>query len=166
MSLKFVTKGPINNIPALVLIMALRWPGDKPLYKQMMVNWLIHRYFTGPQWVNWQKREKGPSMDKWLHPLWSVGWNYLSIPKLQWCNQDKMADISQTTFSNAFYGMKICEFRLIFHSSLQGQINNSQALVQIMASDLPGDKSLSEPMMINSLMHICIAWHQWVKRIR
>ena len=29
-SLKFVTKGPIKNIPALVQIMALRLPGDKP----------------------------------------------------------------------------------------------------------------------------------------
>ena len=30
-SLKFVLKGPINNIPALVQIMAWRRPGDKPL---------------------------------------------------------------------------------------------------------------------------------------
>ena len=29
-SLKFVPKGPINNIPALVHIMAWRRPGDKP----------------------------------------------------------------------------------------------------------------------------------------
>ena len=26
------------------------------------------------------------SIDKWLHPLYSVGWNYLSIPKLQRLN--------------------------------------------------------------------------------
>ena len=30
-SLKFVPKGPINNIPSLVQIMAWRRPGDKPL---------------------------------------------------------------------------------------------------------------------------------------
>ena len=30
-SLKFVPKSPINNIPALVQIMAWRRPGDKPL---------------------------------------------------------------------------------------------------------------------------------------
>ena len=29
-SLKFVPKGRIYNIPALVQLMALRWPGDKP----------------------------------------------------------------------------------------------------------------------------------------
>ena len=36
-SLKFVLKGSINNIPALVQIMAWRWPGDKPLFEPMMV---------------------------------------------------------------------------------------------------------------------------------
>ena len=25
------------------------------------------------------------SMDEWLYPLWSVAWNYSSIPKLEWC---------------------------------------------------------------------------------
>ena len=35
-SLKFVPKGPINNIPALVQIMAWRQPGDKPLSELMM----------------------------------------------------------------------------------------------------------------------------------
>ena len=31
-SLKFVTEGPVNNIPALVEIMACRRPGDQELY--------------------------------------------------------------------------------------------------------------------------------------
>ena len=35
-SLKFVSKGPINNIPALVQIMAWRRPGDKRLSEPMM----------------------------------------------------------------------------------------------------------------------------------
>ena len=35
-SLKFVPTGPINNIPALVQIMAWRRPGDKPLSEPMM----------------------------------------------------------------------------------------------------------------------------------
>ena len=35
-SLKFVPKGPINNIPTLVQIMAWRWTGDKPLTEPMM----------------------------------------------------------------------------------------------------------------------------------
>ena len=41
-SLKFVPKGPINNIPALVQIMAWRRPGDKPLSEPMIVSLLTH----------------------------------------------------------------------------------------------------------------------------
>ena len=52
-SLKFVPKGLINNIPELVQIMAWRRPGDKPLSEPMMVNLLAHLCVTRPQWVNW-----------------------------------------------------------------------------------------------------------------
>ena len=36
-SLKFVPRGPINNIPTLVNVMARRRPGDKPLSEPIMV---------------------------------------------------------------------------------------------------------------------------------
>ena len=49
--LKFVPKGPINNIPALVQIMAWRRPGDKPLSEPMMVSLPTHICVTRPQWV-------------------------------------------------------------------------------------------------------------------
>ena len=49
--LKFVPKGPINNIPALVQIMAWRRPGAKPLSEPMMVRLLTHIWVTRPQWV-------------------------------------------------------------------------------------------------------------------
>ena len=51
-SLKFVPKGPINNIPTLVQIMAWRRPGDKPLSEPVIVSLLTHIFFTRPQWVN------------------------------------------------------------------------------------------------------------------
>ena len=51
-SLKFVPKVPINNIPALVLIMAWRRLGDKPLSEPMMVSLPTHICVTRPQWVN------------------------------------------------------------------------------------------------------------------
>ena len=51
-SLKFVHKGLINNIPALVLIMAWCRPGDKPLSEPMLVTSLTHICVTRPQWVN------------------------------------------------------------------------------------------------------------------
>ena len=51
-SLKFVLRCPINNIPALVQIMAWRRPGDKPLSEPMMVSLPTHICVTRPQWVN------------------------------------------------------------------------------------------------------------------
>ena len=51
-SLKFVPKGPIDNIPALVQIMAWRRPGHKPLSEPMLVCLLTHICVTRPQWVN------------------------------------------------------------------------------------------------------------------
>ena len=50
-SLKFVRKGRINNISALVQIMAWRRPGDKPLSEPMMVSLPTHICVTRPQWV-------------------------------------------------------------------------------------------------------------------
>ena len=51
-SLKFVPKGFINTIPALVLIMVWRRQGDKPLFEPMLVRSLTHICVTRPQWVN------------------------------------------------------------------------------------------------------------------
>ena len=51
-SQKFVPKGPINNILALVQIMAWHRPGDKPLSELMMFSLLTHIGVTWLQWVN------------------------------------------------------------------------------------------------------------------
>ena len=65
-SLMFVPKGPINNIPALIQIMAWRRPGDKPLSETMMVSLPTHICVTRPQWVTWKsernKRSSGHSL--------------------------------------------------------------------------------------------------------
>ena len=50
-SLKFVPKDQIDNIPALVQIMVWRRPGDKPLFEPMVVSVLTHICVTRPQWV-------------------------------------------------------------------------------------------------------------------
>ena len=50
-SLKFVPKVRINNIPTLIQIMAWRRPGDKPLSAPMMVSLLTHICVSRPQWV-------------------------------------------------------------------------------------------------------------------
>ena len=50
-SLKFIPRGPINNIQALVQMMAWRRPGDKPLSEAMVVSLPTHICVTRPQWV-------------------------------------------------------------------------------------------------------------------
>ena len=40
------------------------------------------------------------------------------------------------------------------------EINNISALVQIMACRQPGDKPLSQPMMVKLLTHICVTQPQ------
>ena len=52
-SLKFVSEVPINNVPALVQIMAWRRPGDKLLSEPMMVSLLRHICVTRPHWIKW-----------------------------------------------------------------------------------------------------------------
>ena len=84
-SLKFVPKVWINNIPALVQIMAWRQLGDKPLSEPMMVSLLTHICVTWPQCVN-KLRPK-----KW------------------------MADILQIMFSNGFSWKTMSEIWLTFH---------------------------------------------------
>ena len=52
-SLKFVPKGPINYISALVQTMAWHRPGDTPLSEPMMVILLTHIWVFRPQWVKY-----------------------------------------------------------------------------------------------------------------
>ena len=81
-SLKFVPKGLINNIPALVKIMAWRRSGDKPLSEPMMVNLLTHICVTWPQWVNpWHvfidltyKMSATPPRGQWIKSQWESCW--------------------------------------------------------------------------------------------
>ena len=50
-SLKFVPKCPINNIPTLVQTMAWGRPGEKPLSEPIWVSLLTHICVTRSQWV-------------------------------------------------------------------------------------------------------------------
>ena len=63
-SLKFVPKGPINNITALVQILAWRRPGDEPSSEAMMVSLPTHICVTRPQWVN--RALPANSLVKWI----------------------------------------------------------------------------------------------------
>ena len=122
-----VPKGPINNIPALVQIMAWCRPGDKPLSEPMMVCLLMHICVTRPQWV---------ILDHQYHGCWwpgdtrSHGINSYSAISLLWLgysgyNMRKVKDwglnkrdILQMTFSKAFSRRKIYAFCVSFHWNL------------------------------------------------
>ena len=66
-----------------------------------------------------------------------------------------MDAISQTTSSSAISWMQMFVPK--------GLIYNIPALVWIKAWRRPGDKPLSEPMMVRLPTHICVARPQWVK---
>ena len=64
-TLKFVSKGQINNNPAFDQAMAWRRPGDKPLSEAKTVSLLTHICVTRPQWDNenkcpWQLKKTQP----------------------------------------------------------------------------------------------------------
>ena len=96
----------------------------------------------------------------WLNLHWNL---FLSVQLTHW-GRDKMAAILQTTLSNAISWMKMLD-KILIKISLKfvpnGPINNIPALVQIMAWRWPGDKPLSEPMMVILQTHICIPRPQW-----
>ena len=84
-SLKFVSKGPINNIPALVQIMAWRRPGAKPLSEPMMVSLLTHICVTRPQWV--KKSQYCEALVFCLLIAWTSFWTKSRFPVVQ-CAMD------------------------------------------------------------------------------
>ena len=83
-----------------------------------------------------------------------------------WC-RNKMDAISQTTFSSAFFlnesGRIPNKISLKFVPN--APLSNTPILVQIMAWRRPGDKPLSEPIVISLPTHICVTRPQWVKII-
>ena len=147
-SLKFVPKGLINNIPALVLIMAWRRPGDKLLSELMLLRSLTHICVTRPRWVN----------SYIVKELWNTIWIYQWHCEILWylhcfmaCLTDaginKMAGILQTKFSNVILTEKFY-ILLKFYWSLSlgvwltiGGIGSGFGLMP------SGNKPISEPVL-------------------
>ena len=75
-----------------------------------------------------------------------------------------MATIFQMTYQNGFSWMKTYELWLKISRKFvpEGPINNIPVSVQIMAWRRPGDKPLSETMMVILPTHKCITRPQWV----
>ena len=95
----------------------------------------------------------------------SLYWNGTKalIPQLTHWGWDEMRHFADDTFKRIFWTENV---RISIKISLKfvpkGQINKISALVQMMAWRRPGDKPLSEPMMIRSPTHIYVTWPQWV----
>ena len=79
-SLKFVPTGPINNIPALVQIMAWPRPGDKELSEPMLVRIPTHICVTRPQWVKGSVNSLWPCDTMWHQRSWSIWWGNSLLP--------------------------------------------------------------------------------------
>ena len=85
-SLKFVTNGPINDMPRLVQIMAWRRPGDAPLSEPMMINLLTHICIIPPHWVN----KTFPTIKKSIiSGVFRWHWGVIRLPQCQWNDSEK-----------------------------------------------------------------------------
>ena len=97
-----------------------------------------------------------------------TSWNYTWYLLLyQWLNTLRPRqndcyfpdDISKCIFLNEnVWNLNMISMKFV----PEGGINNILAFVQIMAWRHPGDKQLSEPMVVSLLMHICVTCSQWV----
>ena len=85
-SLQFVPKGTVNNIPALVQIMTWRRPGGKSLSEPMVVRLPTDICVSRTQWVKMRS--------KWWHPLkpsstentwkWGIIYGYYICHQQSW----------------------------------------------------------------------------------
>ena len=87
----------------------------------------------------------------WLTMLpvqWGLYWSLVDLLRALWYSHwggDKMAEVWQTTFSNAFSYMKLIP---------DGPIDIYWTLVQVMALRRAGDKPFSESMLIKMSDHV------------
>ena len=131
-SLNFVPKGQIKNIPPLVQIMAWRRPGDKPLFEPMMVNLVTHICITRPQWVN----------------TWTPILSGHHFP--------------DDTFNCIFLNENVqIPIKIPLAFVPKGPINSILASIQTMAWRRLADKPLSEPMiyMCHSFLVSSCSWN-------
>ena len=104
-SLKFVPKGPINNIPSLVQIMAWRRPGDELLSEPMMLNLPTYIWVTRPQWVNWTSGDGIQCWSKCITSFMQNSSRYTVCKKMAFSSQliACMTFISATMSVESFY---------------------------------------------------------------
>ena len=107
---KFVPRGPINNIPTLVQVMAWRRPGDKPLSEPMMVRLPTHIWVTRPQWVN--------------DNLWMVYWEQHPTHEHIRVRLVSMAEQGLSQWNKALSGVMINGGLTLFDMTILRNIDN------------------------------------------
>ena len=82
--------------------------------------------------------------------------------------RDEIDAISQTTFWKCIFLNEnvLISIKISLKFIPMGPINNIPTLVHIMAWRRPGDKPLSEPMVVRFPTHICVTRPQWVNILK
>ena len=137
-------------------------------------HWPLYGEFTGDQWILCTKDQlqgKGfhLMMSSWIYSTQNVTNSALKCTVIgttsltSW-GQDKMVAIWQMTFQIYFIVWNLFSISNDISSKFipNGTINNILSSVQVMAWHQPGNKPLSETMMVRSLTHLCITQPQWV----
>ena len=103
----------------------------------------------------------------YLNQCWPILLPHICVTRLRlntWRPRQNTGRFADDRFKCIFLNENIwisLKFSLEF--VLRVPINNTPALVQIMAWRQPGDKPLFEPMMVSILTHICVIRPEWFK---
>ena len=172
-SLKFVPKGPIYNIPSLVQIMAWRRPGDKPLSEPMMVRLPTHVCVVRPQWVL-TKPESNTVECAVNGPISQIPQSIKQIShNIPFCNRNvhtwahdisyKMMHCGLWNWCNVGYGTSALldsEFGLE-NTQQQSDINNLGEGPEVIGQEIQdGDRNLSTITLSHQITYLNYWHHQ------
>ena len=103
-----------------------------------------------------------------LNQYWLRSFTQYDVPRPPWINslrpRQNGRHFPDDTFKRIFlYENVRISIKISMKFVPKGPTNNCPSLVQTMAWRRPGDKPLSEPMMVRLLTDICVTRPQWVK---
>ena len=137
-----------------------RWLAYVPaLYFLMLSKTLMKVQSTKYYSLELSHRYKTHHSPYWPYSL--IAYTSTHLPWTKW--PPFRRGISKYIFSNENVWISL-KISLKFVSNVRNY--NIPALIQIMAWRLPGDKPLSEPMMVSLLTHICVTRRQWVSNVK
>ena len=114
-------------------------------------------FLSGFRWVKWWHVRECDRWNKYI--IWSIF--HLNTLRLRQNGHHFPDDIVKSIFLNENV---LISTKIPLKFIPKSPINNIPALVQIMVCRWPGDKQLSEPMMVDLPTHICVTRPQWVNK--